>query len=916
LLRGAGQSIDMSYRGVGSSAGKVEFLAGNTAFGCSEIPVSDAELATFGSSVLQMPLVIGAMSVFHSIPAEHTGTDGLELSPCMLGKIFSRQVTMWDDEALREGGVNSALASVDQPITVFRRTKGSSTTNFFTRYLYDSTRANTGDSCEDAWPMGWGPALHDQDDVDDYPFVLQTWATGTTAVEGSGGMSANIRSTPYSIGYIDSGHGHADGLVEVKLKNKAGNWLDSLEAGPSGIMAAASSTDAGLPTAAADTGWEGVNIINQPGANTWPIVAFSYLLVKQDLSAETEPNVAAATKAYLELTMHPDGGQDLASKYNFVGLPSNLLLQNNDAIAGITLPAGDTEFVWEWQTESTTGPAAGTLSVKRKSHTLELVNKHEEELQLITGTSGSLAAVEAKIRGEHSSLPLEMHGSGTTNPSKMIWKMMATLKGMAMRPLHLSYRAIGSSSGIAEFLAGKSHFGSAEIPLTPAEVTGTGSNVLQIPLVLGAMSAFHSVPDSDLGPDGLHLTPCMLAKIFSRQATMWNDPEIVALNPDADLPAEPIVMLHRKKGSSTTNFFTKYLHTVTRAGANDCEAAWTLGWGAALTSDEDVAKYEFVNEKWAADSDTVITCEGSGKMASNLASIPYAIGYIDSGHGHADGLSEIKLQNAAGNFIDSSMAGDNGVMAAAASATIPTTAAGDWSTVNLLNIEADASAIAEYFEEDGVDKTWPIVAISYLFVKDDLTYLGETGAAVKAFLQYSQSTEKGYSTSKGAQHFASEFKFTALPETMLTISQAGIDSITLAPGVEEFDWEWSTDTDIGSSRMTLSCKRSNWDTYGISMNSGAIGAAAGTEPAVVAPAAAVACEQMFGAGALACQGVDDAMGVAIAALVMSISTLIIMLCILIKLCTTKNDTEGRSFGNMSRQSDDLSKGAGGGTTGV
>jgi hypothetical protein len=100
------------------------------------------------------------------------------------------------------------------------------------------------------------------------------------------------------------------------------------------------------------------------------------------------------------------------------------------------------------------------------------------------------------------------------------------------------------------------------------------------------------------------------------------------------------------------------------------------------------------------------------------------------------------------------------------------------------------------------------------------------------------------------------------------------------------------------------------------MNSGAIGAAAGTEPAVVAPAAAVACEQMFGAGALACQGVDDAMGVAIAALVMSISTLIIMLCILIKLCTTKNDTEGRSFGNMSRQSDDLSKGAGGGTTGV
>ncbi len=906
MLRGAGQTIDLSYRGVGSSTGKVEFLAGDSAFGCSEIPVTDNERTAFGATVLQMPLVIGAMSVFHSIPAEHTGTDGLELSPCMLAKIFSREVTDWNDPLLRVGGVNSALESVDQPITVFRRDKGSSTTNFFTRYLFDSTRTNA-DNCEGDWTLGWGPALSTQTDVNAYGTVLGTWAAGTTAVQGSGEMSESIRATPYSIGYIDSGHGHADGLVEVKLRNKDGNWLDSVEAGDAGIMAAAESPNANLPATAASPGWENVNIINQPGPNTWPIVAFSYLLVKQDMSTGFELNVAAATKAYLELTMHAKGGQALASKYKFVGLPDSLLIQNNNAIQSIILPSGDTPFVWEWDTSATIGPLANTLSAKRESHILELVNQHEEELQLITGTSGSLAAVRAKIEGEHSSLPLEVHGSGTTNPSKMIWKMMATLKGMAMRPLQLSYRAIGSSSGIAEFLAGKSHFGSAEIPLTPAEIAGTGSNVLQIPLVLGAMSAFHSVPDADLGPDGLHLDPCTLAKIFSRQVTMWNDAEIVALNPDANLPEQPIVMLHRKKGSSTTNFFTKYLHTVTRA--NNCAAAWTLGWGAALTTDEDVAKYPTVTGTWAPDSDTVITCEGSGMMASNLANIPYAIGYIDSGHGHADGLSEIKLQNAAGNFIDSSMAGDAGVMAAAASATIPSTAAGDWSTVDLLNIRADASAIAEYFD-GGEDQTWPIVAISYLFVKDDLTYLGETGAAVKAFLQYSQSTETGYSSSKGAQHFASEFGFTALPDTMLTISQTGINSITLAGGVEEFDWEWSTNTDIGSSRMTLSCKRANWDTYGISMNSNAIESVEPEPQPSPSPSPSSSCEQLLGAGALACKGVDDAMGVAVAALVLSIANLVIMVCILIKMCSTK--AEPGRWDNMTRQSDDLSKG----TTGV
>jgi ABC-type phosphate transport system substrate-binding protein len=162
------------------------------------------------------------------------------------------------------------------------------------------------------------------------------------------------------------------------------------------------------------------------------------------------------------------------------------------------------------------------------------------------------------------------------------------------------------------------------------------------------MSAFHSVPESDLGGAGLHLTPCVLAEIFSRQITMWNDAKILALNPSAFLPAQGIVMLHRNKGSSTTNFFTKYLSETTQA---DCPAAWTLGWGPALTTAADVTKYPNVTQTWEPDSAPsgtsggVVTCQGSGNMASNLATIPYSIGYIDSGHGHDDGLSEIKLKN-------------------------------------------------------------------------------------------------------------------------------------------------------------------------------------------------------------------------------------------------------------------------------
>lgn len=586
----AGQPVDLGYRGVGSSTGKFEYLAGQTAFGCAELPVTTAEKNTLtGRSVLHLPLVLGAMSAFHSIPATYTGTSGLELTPCMLAGIFSRTITMWNDPKLRQGGVNIGLAQVNQPIVVFHRHKGSSTTNYFTKYLHESTRA----TCPNAWTLGYGSALTYPTDIKGN--VNGTWdggvpAPGSTAtgacdsagarcVEGSGGMSEGLKNTPYAIGYIDSGHGLSDGHSEVKLQNAAGNFLDSTMAGEAGVMAAFGPSP---PPASGD--WESVNLINQPGPTTWPIVAVSYLLV--DANQDTRPSPHNANgkllKFYLRMLMDTDvGGQKIAGKYNFFKVPSTLRAQNLLAIDNIVATTGN-DFRWEYSTDKVNGALPQTFSIKRQTHVLRMIAEHEGKINAISGTSGSLTKVQAFLKEGHAtSVPLELHGSGTTNPSKMIWKMMATLKGMAIRPLHLSYRAIGSGTGIKEFKAGSSHFGCAEVPLTTADkqaISGDANNpakVLQLPLVLGAMSSFHSVPGLSL-----HLTPCVLAKIFSRQITTWDHSEIQAINPGVTLPSRGIIILHRKKGSSTTNFFTKYLHESTRT---DCPTAWPLGWGMSLT---------------------------------------------------------------------------------------------------------------------------------------------------------------------------------------------------------------------------------------------------------------------------------------------------------------------------------------------
>ena len=47
---------------------------------------------------------------------------------------------------------------------------------------------------------------------------------------------------------------------------------------------------------------------------------------------------------------------------------------------------------------------------------------------------------------------VQVHGSGTTNPSKCIWHIMSLFNQRAKLPVRMTYRAVGSSTGQAEFL--------------------------------------------------------------------------------------------------------------------------------------------------------------------------------------------------------------------------------------------------------------------------------------------------------------------------------------------------------------------------------------------------------------------------------------------------------------------------------
>jgi ABC-type phosphate transport system substrate-binding protein len=239
-------------------------------------------------------------------------------------------------------------------------------------------------------------------------------------------------------------------------------------------------------------------------------------------------------------------------------------------------------------------------------------------------------------------------------------------------PVKMTYRAVGSSTGQTEFIGdvttgtSDNDFGSGDIPLSQEDFDKfEAGSILHLPIVLGAISFFHSVPTGD---ENLNLTPCVLAKILNRDITDWTDAEIVELNPNLSLPSPyPISVARRVQGSSSTASITEYLHLT-------CSEQWP----ATLVGKE-IA--------WKTDTKE---CEGSGGMTDCITSTPGTIGYIDSGHGHAEKLQEIELLNADLNYISSKeAAARGGIMAAAGNAGIPDSLDGSFADVKLLNQVSD-----------------------------------------------------------------------------------------------------------------------------------------------------------------------------------------------------------------------------------
>lgn len=226
---------------------------------------------------------------------------------------------------------------------------------------------------------------------------------------------------------------------------------------------------------------------------------------------------------------------------------------------------------------------------------------------------------------------VNLTGAGATFPAPLYTKWFDEYNKLT--GVKVNYQPIGSGGGISQITEGTVDFGASDGIMTEAQLAKAESRngpILHIPMTSGSVAIIYNLAEA--GPGQLKLTGEVLASIYLKQISRWDDPAIASLNPGLKLPSAAIAVVFRSDGSGTTYIFTNYLSKVSQE--------WSKQVGNATSV------------KWPGD----IGGQGNAGVAGQVQQIPNSVGYVELAYARQNKLATAILRNPAGNFIEPSLA--------------------------------------------------------------------------------------------------------------------------------------------------------------------------------------------------------------------------------------------------------------------
>lgn len=275
--------IGINYQSIGSGGGIKQVTAKTVVFGASDAPLTPDALDKEG--LVQFPMVMGGIVPVINLKGVRSGA--LVIDGPTLAGIFLGRITRWDDAAIRK--LNPDLELPSQAIAVVHRSDGSGTTFNFTDYLSkvsDDWKSEVGAATSVAWPVGIG-------------------------AKGNEGVANNVAQTGGSIGYVEYAYAKQNALTFAKMINK-----DGLAVAPESKS---------VQAAAANADWQGtpgfgVILTDQPGADSWPITAATFILMHKQ-----PEDPAASAKALEFFRWAYRNGDQMAEELDYVPMPDSVV---------------------------------------------------------------------------------------------------------------------------------------------------------------------------------------------------------------------------------------------------------------------------------------------------------------------------------------------------------------------------------------------------------------------------------------------------------------------------------------------------------------------------------------------------------------------------------------------------------------
>jgi phosphate transport system substrate-binding protein len=269
-------NISIDYQSIGSGGGIKAISEKTVDFGASDAAMKDDELAKTPGPILHIPTALGAVVLTYNL----SGVSELKLDGATTAGIFLGTIKRWNDPAI--AALNSGVSLPDAQILVVHRSDGSGTTNTFTAYLSavsSDWKSKVGTGKEVNWPTGIG-------------------------AQGNDGVAGGVQQNAEAIGYVELNYAANAKLATAMLKNADGQFV---AATTEGVTAAADAAAGEFP---AD--FRQAPLINRSGAQTYPIAAYTYLLVYKN---QADVEKAKTLVSFMAWALNDGQGEESALGY-------------------------------------------------------------------------------------------------------------------------------------------------------------------------------------------------------------------------------------------------------------------------------------------------------------------------------------------------------------------------------------------------------------------------------------------------------------------------------------------------------------------------------------------------------------------------------------------------------------------------